>query len=43
LAVEPINKEEDANVKSGMGTSLSSAVRQHLKEIVELLIAKGGV
>jgi len=41
LAIELINKGEDVNEKSYMGTLLHIAVRQNLKEIVELLIAKG--
>ena len=41
LAIELINKGEDVNEKSSMGTLLHIAVRQNLKEIVELLIAKG--
>ena len=41
LAIELFNKGENVNAKSGLGTSLRSAIRQHLKEIVKLLIAKG--
>ncbi|MDA7660417.1 ankyrin repeat domain-containing protein [Verrucomicrobia bacterium] len=41
LAIELINKGEDVNEKSSMGTLLHIAVRQNLKEIVELLITKG--
>ena len=41
LAIELFNNGEDVNEKSSKGTLFHIAVRQNLKEIAELLIAKG--